>query len=402
MTLGSGWDLEARRKQALELLAGDRAALLVRQPFLALLALQLELVPVSDARLFSIATDGQQLFCDVELMLRQGVAERQVLLAHSVWHAALLHPWRRGSRQRWAWDLASDHEVNVLIEPEFTLGADQVWFPERAGESAEEVYSWLLHCEAKGERMPERGALADLHLDPDGVLDPPEPVSDSVIDPAFRPIRLAGGLELWTERLLGAAQQLRARGVELPSAVARLVEELRRPRVSWRQVLAEFVASVSGDHRQFLPPNRRYLHRSLYLPRRRAEKLRLTVALDTSFSTRSVQTEFFSEFLAMITAYDDYELSLIQGDDAVRALAVYSRERPFDPQKVEAHGLGGTDFRPIFRFLEQQPERPRGLVFLTDGHGQAPAKEPSYPVLWALCAGGEAPARWGRVLRIGD
>ena len=47
------------------------------------------------------------------------------------------------------------------------------------------------------------------------------------------------------------------------------------------------------------------------------------------------------------------------------------------------YGLGGTDFRPVFRYVDELREKNefenlRGLIYLTDGFGTFPKKKPDY------------------------
>jgi predicted metal-dependent peptidase len=382
------------RPRALATLEGDRAALLVLQPFLAHLALRLELVVVEDERLRTVATDGERLFCDLGTVLGASQPERLYLMAHSVWHVALLHPWRRRSDDRGLWDVAIDHEVNSLLEEQLGLPPDCVWFEERAGQSAEQIHGWLLE---DPNRAPSRGHLADQHLSVRGSA---EPSGVSLVDPAYVPLVSESTRHQWHERMLVAAQQLRARGVALPEAVERILGHRRASALPWPRILRDFVASAFGDRRQWLPPNRRFVHRSLYLPSRRSETLRLALAIDTSASTRPLQAAFWAEIVGIVRAYDDYELSLIQGDDRVRSVQRFSRVAPPDPEGLEFYGLGATDFRPIFETIGAWPEPPRALVFLTDGLGPAPASAPGYPVLWVLPVGATQPCSWGGVVRI--
>ncbi|MBN1606669.1 MAG: hypothetical protein JW940_08545 [Polyangiaceae bacterium] len=382
------------RARALERVCGDRAALLVLQPFLAHLALRLEPVVVQDERLRTVATDGEHLFCDLGTVLRSTQAERLFLIAHSVWHAALLHPWRHRPDERGLWDVAVDHEVNGLLEQELRLPPDCVWFEEHAGQSAEQIYPWLLEDPS---RAPSRGHLADQHL---SAARRSEPTGGSVVDPAYLPLVSESTRHAWYERLLVAAQQLRARRVAVPEAVQRILGRRRAPTLSWSRILHDFVASAFGDRRQWLPPNRRFVPQSLYLPSRRNETLRLAVAIDTSASTRRLQAAFWAEISGIVRAYDDFELCLVQGDDRVRSLQHFSRAAPPDPEGLELFGFGATDFRPIFETLAAWPEPPRALVFLTDGLGPAPASAPAFPVLWVLPQGAKPPCSWGGVVRI--
>ena len=149
-----------------------------------------------------------------------------------------------------------------------------------------------------------------------------------------------------------------------------------------------------------VPPNRRYLHRGMYLPSRRAETLDIVIAIDTSLSTREHQAEFWSEILSLLRGYDDYDLCVITCDDRIRTVRTYSSSSPPDPTELVATGLGGTDFRPVFEWAAARPTLPRAVVFLTDGRGPAPLSAPPYPTLWVLTADGQRPTSWGRAIHL--
>ena len=90
---------EAAKSQARTLCEADRAAWLMSQPFLAHLALQVEIVPVVDPRVPTAATDGRSVFCSAPFMLGLTEADRRFVLAHEVWHCALSHIPRREARE---------------------------------------------------------------------------------------------------------------------------------------------------------------------------------------------------------------------------------------------------------------------------------------------------------------
>lgn len=426
-------DEQAQKLRARELLEGDRAAALLRQPFVAMLALQLEVVPVVDDRLELATTDGQKLFVSAPALLELGVEQRVFLLAHLTWHAALSHPTRwegvRGRVRDIVWDLAVDHEVNaILADLGVVVPEDAALVPARGGASAEQLAmelserrSWALPYLRAG-----RGALRDLHLDlrgqpiidgldeareragwddhSDDHSDDDEAEGDEgdegIRDPDFVP-GPTGDARQWTERLLATAQQLERRTGALPERLRRLIEELRQPQLPWPKLLARYVVSVIGGQRVWLPPSRRHVHSGLYLPSHRDRLLRLTAALDTSASTQRVMGTFLGELSGIVSAYGRYELTLLACDDAVESLGRFGPDRPLDVSALDLQGLGSTDLRPIFDAVSEQHPRPALLVMLTDGFGEAPERDPGYPVLWALTRGGRRPAAWGQVVRLG-
>ena len=52
-------------------------------------------------------------------------------------------------------------------------------------------------------------------------------------------------------------------------------------------------------------------------------------------------------------------------------------------------GQGGTDFRPVFRYVEQLKRNKeftnlKGLIYFTDGYGVFPSKKPDYDVAFVF------------------
>jgi len=53
------------------------------------------------------------------------------------------------------------------------------------------------------------------------------------------------------------------------------------------------------------------------------------------------------------------------------------------PLQIEPKGGGGTDFRPVFEWVENQGVNPCCLIYLTDLEcNRFPAHAPAYSVLW--------------------
>ena len=55
-------------------------------PFIGSLLMRLELVPVSDCRLDTASTDGDNIYVDIEFYSKLDAAERAFVLAHEAWH----------------------------------------------------------------------------------------------------------------------------------------------------------------------------------------------------------------------------------------------------------------------------------------------------------------------------
>ncbi|HCH61725.1 MAG TPA: hypothetical protein DFR83_02895, partial [Deltaproteobacteria bacterium] len=266
----------AQEASALKLLAHDRARLVIERPFLGVLALQLQLQPVWDSRVPTAATDGHMLWFRPDWMLSQTEPDRRFVLAHEVWHCALAHFARTTPGDPKAWNIAFDHEVNALLVCDgLALPRGAVLFEEWTGLNAEQVFQRL---EQQGEDLPERGVNADGHI---ATMDPTEGVE---IDPRFQPVRgsAAAVQSRWRVRIAGALQQASRCGLSPSSDILNRVRGLLQPAIPWQALLEQHLRKVHGGSASWLPPNRRAIHRGLYLPGRRESLLRATVAIDTS------------------------------------------------------------------------------------------------------------------------
>ena len=52
------------------------------------------------------------------------------------------------------------------------------------------------------------------------------------------------------------------------------------------------------------------------------------------------------------------------------------------PENIK--GGGGTCFKPVFEWIEQQDMEPGLLLYFTDAEGEFPLHQPNYPVIWLI------------------
>lgn len=120
------------------------------------------------------------------------------------------------------------------------------------------------------------------------------------------------------------------------------------------------------------------------------------IAIDTSGSVQGDVVQKFVEhthdILAGQKAFENnINMYIIQCDDTIRDIAHISSREDFDKylKGMEITGLGRTDFRPVFAYVDKLisenrlPEL-RGLIYFTDGKGTFPAKAPSYKTAFVI------------------
>ncbi len=380
-------------------LAAARTRLILEKPFLGSLVMHLPLKAANAKWCKTTATDAKNFYYNPDYIGRLSLEQTQFVLAHEAMHCALSHFARRNHRQKHRWDVACDYAVNMILDDERMHGPEHALLNAAyRGLTAEEIYP-VLHEDPPEETMDqhlfdpasdEQGGEGHTRDEGDGqggsssnereggggrsqAARAPEDVAPS--DPG----RLD---EQWKSRLAAAAQSARQAGRLSPSLV-RLVDHLLAPQLPWRALLARYMTSAARDDYSWKQPSRR--ESAALMPRLSSQSVDVIVALDTS---GSVQEEELRAFLAEIDALKGQvraAITLHACDERLDAQGPWhfaAWEPVCLPESL--HGGGGTDFRPLFDWVEREHLRPDLLLYFTDAQGHFPPGEPPYPVVWLV------------------
>ena len=114
------------------------------------------------------------------------------------------------------------------------------------------------------------------------------------------------------------------------------------------------------------------------------------IAIDTSGSTSGELVQRFVQKTYNIlksteSFFTKINLHIIQCDANIQEDRKITSQEEFDAylQTMKIHGLGGTDFRPVFEYVDRLRSQKefinlKGLIYLTDGYGIYPAQKPDY------------------------
>lgn len=88
---------------------------------------------------------------------------------------------------------------------------------------------------------------------------------------------------------------------------------------------------------------------------------------------------------------DELNIYLIQCDAQIQDVVRIRNRADIDAylENLELKGLGGTDFRPVFSYVDELVESGelahlKGLLYFTDGQGAYPRIKPKYDVAFVL------------------
>ena len=114
------------------------------------------------------------------------------------------------------------------------------------------------------------------------------------------------------------------------------------------------------------------------------------IAIDTSGSVAGEQVQAFLQktyniLMSTESFFSKINVHIIQCDATIQEDAKITSREEFDNylKNMKIHGLGGTDFRPVFGYVEYLREKKefqnlKGLIYFTDGWGTFPEKKPTY------------------------
>src|SRR5882724_5565984 len=407
-----------------------RTQLLLNQPFFGTLCLRLKLMPGPRP---TLATDGTRIVYNPSFIESLTPAELEGCIAHEVLHCALGHHCRRGEREPRLWNQAADYAINpIVVKNGLKLPAGVLLDPQYENLSAEEIYARLKKdASSGGGSEPNPGAGSASGSQANGQPQP-GPTSPSTVqsmrpgggspnacaqapgtdaspggigevldaadedgDPAS-PAELSRQQHEWSIAAEQAMRTAKACG-NAPADLERVLTESRESKQDWRAILRAFIAATSVSDYRWTPPNRRHVAAGLYLPSiDRTGVGPIVIGVDTS---GSIGTEELEQFAGEISAISDdaqpETIHVVYCDAAVQTVQEFG---PSEAVTLEPKGGGGTDFRPVFEWVDQNGLSPACLIYLTDLCCYSYPQAPDYPVLWATDSSSTAP--FGDTIRI--
>lgn len=415
---------EKVEKIALEILQTSKNKLLVNLRFLDMALSRLSPTPDPE-HTTSCATDGKVfLYAPKHILSTYRVEDKMAArnYLHTVFHCVFRHMFVNTLINAELWDIACDIAVESVINDlkldyltTLRSGQQEQFLEGFKGEikslSAEKIYRFL-----SDKKLPQKSidALrmlfkADDHFlwyltdEQKGAMGISGYDSGAESGGAFFLDR-AGLIGDWTT--IGERMQVdmetfgKQRGTEA-GLLTQNLREINRERYNYAEFLKKF--AVRGEIMKINPDEFDYnyytyglkLYENMPLiepPEYKDVKAirEFVIAIDTSGSTAGELVQKFVQKTYNIlksaeSFFTKINLHIIQCDAAIQEDVKITSQEEFDAylKTMKIHGLGGTDFRPVFSYVNSLAEigefvNLKGLIYLTDGCGAFPAKKPDY------------------------
>lgn len=409
-----------------------RISLITTEPFFGQLLLNLKTIEMSpeDTKEFqesgrypTFCTNGVYLWFNPEFCKTLNDIQLRTVLIHEVMHPMLLHIFRRGERDPVIWNMACDYLVNNMIvryiENSDKSGRSSYFCPltNIPIDGGKEVFNWVqdfkyenMTAEEVYEKILKNCKKIKIKCLVGEFTDGTSEEGGTLKDKNGNPIKGLTGEQIrdleeqWKNNAIQAAITAKEQG-KLPGNLEKLIDGLLEPKVSWQEVLRQFIKETSKDEYNWMKPNKRMLAQrssrypnGLYFPSLHSEVIgHICCVIDSSGSTWPILDEFVSEIQAIMDLCKPIKLTLIECDDGIQQVHEYE---PGDLIEFNIKGCGGTSFIPAFNYIDEMDDKPLCTVYLTDLEGSFPKEEPEYPVLWVIKNSREVTPPWGDTVYI--
>jgi predicted metal-dependent peptidase len=319
------------------------------------------------------ATDGRTIWINREFFTAVPLEQQVTELVHELFHKILLHMTRRGMRDPKLWNIACDHAINTWMKKlSFTIPPDWLCDMRFEGMLAEQIYAILK------KENDEMGGGGQGHQMPKGRLDIKEPALPSPEEVA----KFEDDIKQLVDKAIANAKAIG----KLPAGMEKGTVEAYKPaKEPWYNHLHRYMQSLSLSQYNWARINRRMMiTHGVFAPMHYSEALgEVVVALDTSGSCFAAAQQ--SQFAMHLNA-------ILAEAKPRRVHVVYFDAKTYPGEVIEAgelevktkpSGGGGTDFGPIFDWIDEEGIVPEVSIILTDLLGKFPNEEPEYPVVWA-------------------
>ena len=435
---------------AKEIIRTSQSMLLVRMRFLDVAIFQLQPEQVDPGEVQTIATDGEKFYYNAEYVLKQYIQDQHCMtrkIMHSLLHCIFIHPFIGSQIERCYWDFAADAAVEAIMKDvgfEYTgkfshqresilnelseelpsITAERVYhYCRRANFSERQVEEMRApFLEDEHECWYERNGQSTLSVSGQSGGDggvPSEGDGDGDGDGESN----TGSGYTDTMSLLQEQWQKISKSIQIdlgtvskgqgyaPGSMSQALDELHRERYDYSGFLKKFAVlgeamKINDDEFDYIFYTyglKLYGNVPLIEPLEYKEVKRIkefVIAIDTSGSTSGELVQMFLQKTYNILKNEEsfftkINVHIIQCDAEIQEAVKITNDEEFEIylKGLSIKGLGGTDFRPVFRYVDQlvnsgEFTNLKGMIYFTDGFGTFPENKPDYETAFVFVKDG--------------
>lgn len=392
--------------------------LMLRYPWFMGLYYSMRVYECNDLPTKTLATNGTAIWVDPGFWAQLTRDQRMTAVAHEMGHKMLLHCTRLGERNRFIWNIAGDHVINLMLtESGFTPLTDMTsngqpwsWFCDEKykGWTTEAVYDDVMkqageQCKSQTgksisewakEGIGDAADMVDFNENPDGTPDAkgkgPNGQGETVgeyeqrvrreLKEAEQMSKIAGNCLSWMDRALGNADHIK---------------------VNWFDVLEQYLKSLTiADYSWSRFARKELVKKGVICPDMWQPAMGgVRIYIDASGSCWNALPKFNKHLKDVWEQVKPkwVEVRYFQTD----VNHEYDQRFARGEEEIEVHkvGGGGTDFSWLADDLLDAEEKPEVCLFFTDMYGGFGREPENVPVIW-LSVSEVSVAPFGQVINV--
>lgn len=354
-----------------KILEKAKIGLILNEPFFASACLQLEYAENDEIE--TGRTNGITIEYNPDFLTSMQAEERKGFIAHELLHILSLHNLRTEGRDIKKWNVACDYAINPLLKDAgFSLPKGGLIDSKYFGKSAEEIYSMLPDT----DKDNEAGGYGEVAPQPKGE-DPQQ-------------------MEQAAKQMAAEAVNAAKQAGKISKGLQELIDDLLEPKYDWKELLYRFVSEVVHNDYTWSKPNPRFIPSGLYLPILESLEVgKVVFAIDTS---GSIDTRLLSEIIAELKeamSLFSVPVTVIHCDTKVQKV-----EELHEDDTITPVGRGGTNFQPVFDYVNEHLEDAKAIIYFTDGDASDRYKEPDCPVMWMIYDNKRFKCDFGEIIHV--
>ena len=386
-----------------DILQNARNELYLSMRFFDVILSKLEFMPKPDVEGF--ATDGYYMYFYpdyvIGMYLRDGIKVNRSYL-HMVFHCLFNHLDKPEDSEEPYWDLACDIVVESIIDSLQKRSVRAYVSPYRKN-----IYHL---CQKEMEVLTPKGvyrALMNMNLDMESLMKMRLEFyvdNHEIWEQEMPPEQKVERQNQWKDLNEKLQTEMETIGKESDGSSDGLLDQVQvanRERYDYKKFLRKFAIikeemQVDTDSFDYIFYNygmSLYGNMPLIEPQETKEVYKVedfVIAIDTSMSCKAhLIRQFLEETYSILSEKESFSrrinVHIIQCDDQIQSDVVVRSYEELQNymEHFEIKGYGGTDFRPVFAYMNQLLrqkafQRLKGLIYFTDGYGTFPAKRPLY------------------------
>lgn len=372
---------------------------------------------------FFVGTDGKKLWFNPRFAAER-FAYNKVLVnrayLHMILHCIFRHLYGKGEQDTEIWNVACDMAVEYCIDgldyrcvKKLQTEFRQEWYQRLERElkvvTAEGIYKILTSEDMDGGKIikTQLEFLVDDHKFWEGKKDNKDDQQEN--SPNQQPVQ-SPFMEMWKEVAEKTATNLETFSKNIGQearGLLRLMQIANRKRYDYKEFLRKFAVTrenVQVDEDSFdyvyytygltMYHNMPLIEALEYKEVKKIEEF--VIAIDTSGScSGQLVQRFLMETVSILLDSENFlkkvNIHIIQCDNQIQEDVVITslEELKQYEERFHAKGFGGTDFRPVFQYVnelqgQQKLKNLKGMLYFTDGLGIFPKKRPRYDVAFVF------------------